>query len=147
MPDEPSGTITVSSSGRPKIAYTHIENHKARAREAIKTAARAYLAAGATAVEVPLARSLSITSESDLARVDGLDFAPCTAPWISAHQQGGVRFASSEKDGAADPDGRVYGSRDVFVFDSSGFPTSSSTHTMAPIMAISRFLTSRLLAS
>jgi choline dehydrogenase-like flavoprotein len=146
MPDEPSGTISVSSSGRPKIAYTHLENHKARARDAIRTAARAYLAAGAQSIMVPLAKTLTITRESDLAFVDDLDFATCTAPWISAHQQGGVRFAPSANDGAADPDGRVYGTRDVFVFDSSGFPTSASTHTMAPIMSVARFLTSRLLA-
>ena len=146
MPDEPSGAVTISSSGRPLIDYAHEENHKARARAAIKMAALCYLEAGAEAVEVPLADPLTITKESDLARVDALAFAPCTAPWISAHQQGGVRFSPSEKDGAASPDGRVYGARDVFVFDSSGFPTSSSTHTMAPIIATSRFLTSQLLA-
>ena len=35
---------------------------------------------------------------------------------------------------------------DIYVFDSSGFPTSASSHTMAPILTVSRFLTRQLLA-
>ncbi len=50
------------------------------------------------------------------------------------------------RDGAAEPDGRVYGTRDVYVFDSSGFPSSASSHTMTPILTIARYLSQRLLA-
>ena len=59
---------------------------------------------------------------------------------ISAHQQGTVRFAASERDGGADLNGQVYGTRDVYVFDSSGYPTSAASHTMTPIIASSRML-------
>ena len=57
---------------------------------------------------------------------------------ISAHQQGTVRFAASEKDGGANLDGQVYGTKDVYVFDSSGYPTTGSSHTMTPIISSSR---------
>jgi choline dehydrogenase-like flavoprotein len=57
-----------------------------------------------------------------------------------------VRLATSERDGAADPEGRVYGTRDVYVLDSSGFPSSVSSHTMAPIIAFSHLASARLLA-
>jgi choline dehydrogenase-like flavoprotein len=40
----------------------------------------------------------------------------------------------------------VFGAKGIFVFDSSGFPSSASSHTMAPIMTIARYLTGRLLA-
>jgi choline dehydrogenase-like flavoprotein len=145
-PDEPSGTVSLSSSGRPVVTYEHRENHKRRLRQAIKVAARIYLAAGAREVVVPLARPLRIGRTRDLTAVDGVDFAPATAPLLSAHQQGGVRFAASARSGGADLDGRVYGTRDVYVFDSSGFPSSSSSHTMTPIITISRYLTSRLIS-
>ena len=54
-------------------------------------------------------------------------------------------MAASEANGGLDLDGQVYGTRDVYVFDSSGFPTSASSHTMTPIIAASRMLTTKLL--
>jgi len=76
--------------------------------------------------------------------VDALGLAPATAPLLSAHQQGAVRMAPSPRDGAADPEGRVYGARDVYVLDSSGFPTSASSHTMVPILTVAGALTRAL---
>ncbi|MEK6608945.1 MAG: GMC oxidoreductase, partial [Myxococcota bacterium] len=128
------------------VRYEHRESHRARTRQAIRVAARAYLAAGARRVVVPTVPPLVMRSEKDLARADALAFAPATAPFISAHQQGGVRFAPSAQGGGADPEGRVYGTRGVYVFDSSGYPSSASSHTMAPIIAVSHYLSEHLLA-
>lgn len=145
-PDAPSGRVALTSDGRPLITYAHRADHKARLRAAVAAAARIYLAAGATQVLVPTAPPLVLRREADLAATAGLRLDPACAPLLSAHQQGTVRFAPSGRDGAADPDGRVHGARDVYVFDSSGFPSSASSHTMAPIITMSRFLTGRLVA-
>ena len=88
---------------------------------------------------------IAIRSTNDTSKARGLSLAPATAPLISAHQQGAVRFAPAERDGGADPDGQVYGAKDVYVFDSSGFPTSASSHTMTPIIASARMLSTKLL--
>jgi choline dehydrogenase-like flavoprotein len=85
-------------------------------------------------------------SLADLRLLEGMSLLPVTVPLISAHQQGGVRFAPSPRDGAADPDGQVYGARGVYVFDSAGYPSSSSSHTMTPIMTTAHFLAARLAA-
>lgn len=103
-----------------------------------------FLAAGAREVLVPAVPPVSIRSEADLARIDAISLRPASAPLLSAHQQGGVRCAPSPRDGAADPDGQVYGTRDVYVFDSSGFPSSAASHTMAPIIAFAHHLAARL---
>ncbi len=147
VPDQPSGEIRAGHGARPEIAYDQREDHKVRLRHAVKVAAKIYLAAGARRVVVPTHRPLSITREADLAHVDGLDFAPATAPLISAHQQGGVRMALSEADGAAGPDGQVYGTRQVYVFDSGLFPSSASSHTMTPIITMAHYLAGRLAAA
>lgn len=147
FPDAPSGRIRVERSGRLRIDYTIDDELLGRARAAIRASARMYLAAGATEVVVPIAPPLVLRSEADLARVDTVEFRPASVPWLSAHQQGSVRFAPSAEAGAADPAGQVYGTRGVYVFDSSGFPTSSSSHTMTPIIAVSAFLTQRLLTT
>lgn len=144
IPDRPAGTVTLDRWSRPAIHYPMAGDVGERLRQAIKAAARIYLAAGALEVLVPVQPPVTLRSEADLAAVDAIPFLPATAPLISAHQQGSCRMAGSAADGAIDPDGQVYGTRGVYVFDSSGFPTSSSSHTMAPIITLSRFLTSRL---
>jgi choline dehydrogenase-like flavoprotein len=144
-PDAPSGRIEVARDGRLTIRYEQRQNHQERLRRAVETAARVYLEAGAREVLVPTVPPLIIRSAREARQAQQLTFAPATAPMLSAHQQGTVRFAASERDGGADLDGQVYGTRDVYVFDSSGFPTSASSHTMAPIIASSRMLTTKLL--
>jgi choline dehydrogenase-like flavoprotein len=145
-PDDPIGELKRSDSVRPVIQYRQAEDHKDRLRKAIKAAARVYLAAGAKHVHVPVIPPLQISSEKDIDRVDTIAFAPATASLVSAHQQGGVRFAPSPNLGAADPQGLVYGTRDIYVFDSAGFPSSSSSHTMTPIIAVAHYLSEGLLS-
>jgi choline dehydrogenase-like flavoprotein len=145
VPDRPSGTVEVKRDGRLVIRYEQRADHRERLRHAVEVAAKIYLQAGAREVLVPTLPPLIIRSEREAAQALQLSFRPATAPLISAHQQGTVRFAPSERDGGADPDGQVYGTRDVYVFDSSGFPTSASSHTMTPIIASSRMLTTKLL--
>jgi len=146
VPDTGNGRVTVDGRGRARIEYSMPDEQKQRYRDAVKAAARLYLAAGATRVMVPTARPVVITTEAELSAVDALGFEPATAPFISAHQQGTVRFATSPAGGGADPSGQVYGTRGVYVLDSSGFPTSASSHTMTPIITIARYLAQRLAA-
>lgn len=146
VPDEPSGSVAVTKGGRVRIDYQHLDNHKQRLRDGAKLAARCYLAAGAYEVEVPTNRPVFVRSERDLTLIDAIPFEPCSAPLMSAHQQGGLRMASSEQHGACAPDGQLYGARGVYCFDSALFPSSSSSHTQAPIIATAHYLTERLLA-
>lgn len=146
VPDHPDGTVASTSKGRVSIEYAHAENHKQRLRAGAKLAARAYLAAGAREVEVPMHRSVIIKSERDLKNIDAIPFDACTAPLISAHQQGGLRMASSPERGSCDPSGKLWGTNGVYCFDSGIFPSSASSHTQAPIITVARFLTARLLA-
>jgi choline dehydrogenase-like flavoprotein len=146
VPDGPSGRVRVEASGRMRIDYAMADEQKLRYRDAARAAARIFFAAGAREVQIATTPPVILRSEADLSSIDALDFAPATAPLISAHQQGSVRFAPSPNEGAADPDGCVYGTRDVYVFDSSGFPTTSSSHTMAPILTVSRYLAEKLVS-
>lgn len=143
-PDEPLGRVEVERSGRLRIHYALEEEQRGRLRDAARSAARLFLAAGAREVLVPVVPPISIRSEAELSRLDALTLRPASAPLLSAHQQGGVRFAPSPRDGAADPDGQVYGTRGVLALDSSGFPSSASSHTMAPVIAVAHLLAARL---
>ena len=144
-PDAPSGQVEVARDGRLTIRYDQRADHQERLRHAAEMAARVYLEAGAREVLLPTTPPLVIRSAREAKRAQELSFAPATAPMVSAHQQGTVRFAASERDGGADLNGQVYGTREVYVFDSSGYPTSAASHTMTPIIASSRMLTTKLL--
>jgi GMC oxidoreductase len=146
VPDGPSGRVEVERTGRLRIHYALDEEQRRRYRDAARSAARVFLAAGAREVLVPTVPPISIRADADLARVEAMSLEPTTAPFLSAHQQGGLRLAPSPRAGAADPDGQVYGTRGVYAFDSSGFPSSASSHTMAPIIAAAHHLAARLLA-
>lgn len=147
VPDEPTGRVRVGESpGRPIVEYRHAESHKQRLREGIAVAARIYFAAGARRVMVPTVPPLVFDREADVARAHSLRLEPATASMVSAHQQGAVRFSPSARTGAADPDGQVYGTRGVYVFDTSGFPTTASSHPMAPIITMSHYLSAKLLS-
>lgn len=145
FPDDGVGSVSVRDDGRPVVDYVLGDEQKERFRVGAKAAARAWLAAGAREVLIPTAAPVRISKEADLGLIDAISFSQASAPLLSAHQQGSVRFSSSEKEGSAAPDGRVYGTKGVYVFDSSGFPSSASSHTMAPIITISRLLTKQLI--
>jgi len=144
LPDEPHGAVRVERSGRLRISYALDAEQKARFREAGRAAAQLFFAAGAREVVIPCVPPIFLRSPAHLPRIDALSLEPCTAPLLSAHQQGTVRFAPTPRGGGADPGGQVYGTRAVYVLDSSGFPTSASSHTMAPIIAVSHFLSAQL---
>ena len=146
LPDEPRGAVRVEPSGRLRIDYEIDDEQRARFRQAVKAAARCYFAAGATSVIVPSVPPLRMTSEADLAKIDTEPLRRSSVPYLSAHQQGSMRMAPSERDGATNPDGLVYGTRGVYVFDSSPFPSSASSHTMTPIITVSRYLATKLLS-
>jgi len=146
-PDDGRGVVRVESSGRLRIDYRFDDEQRTRIRQAITATAKLYLAAGARQVLVPTTPAVRLDSTAGLAQIDGLPLAAATSPLISAHPMGTVRFSPNARDGGADPDGQVYGTRGVYVFDSSGFPTSASSHTMAPIITVSRYLTRKLLST
>jgi len=145
VPDASTGSVVVGRGHRPVVRYDHTDDHKARLRAGAKATARIYLAMGALEVMVPTAPPVTVRTEEELALIDDLPLVPASAPMISAHQQGGTRMATSADRGVIDPSGRVYGTQGVYVFDSGGFPSTSSTHTMTPIIAMAHCLSARML--
>jgi choline dehydrogenase-like flavoprotein len=145
VPDRPSGEVVWSKrKPRPKIRYRPTEEWVGRMRKALKTCARIWLAAGADEVRVPVLDCPPIKTESQIARIDDLPMRSCDLPMISAHPQGTCRMAGDGHEAVVDLDFRVVGTRDVYVCDASIFPTSASTHTMVPVMAMAHLLAESL---
>ena len=147
-PDAPSDTsrLEVERNGRLLIHYTLSAEQKQRLRQSVDAAVRLFLAAGAQEVVVPMPPGLVFRELSDLPKLARLAFEPATVPLISAHQMGTARMGPSAKTAACSPSGELYDAPGVFVFDSSLFPSSPSSHIMAPVLTIAHHLSRRLLS-
>lgn len=143
VPDVPGGRVVWGKGPRPKIDYVPSAEHRATLIDAMKTCARAYLAAGAREVRIPAVGAPAIRSEADLSTLDTLPMRSNELPMISAHPQGTCRMGPGE-DAVVGLDFRLRGFDNAYVVDASLFPTTSSTHTMVPVMSMAHLLADQL---
>jgi choline dehydrogenase-like flavoprotein len=134
VPDRPSGRVT-DNKGRPRIDYTMTPKVAQSLKDAAAEAARVFLAAGASRVALPFAHALPVSSEADLAQIDALKVDPAAIALISAHPQGTCRMGPDPAKSVVGMDLKVHGAENLWVMDASIFPTTSSTHTMVPVMS------------
>lgn len=66
--------------------------------------------------------------------------------FLSAHQMGTCRMSASPKKGVVDPQGRVWGVKDLYVADMSVFPSASGVNPMVTGMAICQWISEGLVA-
>lgn len=142
--DHAGGRVTLSRTGRARISYRISARDAAVARSALVAMARLTRAAGAervVALGTPAAWH-DVTPGDDgawrayLGRLARFDFAPNRGSAFSAHQMGTARAGRDPRTSACDPWGRVRGARDVYVADTSLFPTSAGVNPMITAMAL-----------
>jgi choline dehydrogenase-like flavoprotein len=134
--DATRGELTLGAQGSPRLRYEPVAADRVRLREGIAALARAYLAAGALEVYLPLHGSPPIRSESDLAALAGAEVSPHTLTLLYAvHLFGGAGMAADPARGTCDGDGRVFGIRGLFVGDASALPGNTGVNPQITIMA------------
>ena len=143
VPDRPSGHVDWEGP-RPKIVYTPTAEYTGRLKQALKAAARIYLAAGAESVAVPAVDGPMIRTDADVSKIDDLALRSCDLTMISAHPQGSCRMGPDPATSVVGMDFGVHGADGVYVCDASLFPTTASTHTMVPVMTMAHLLADAL---
>jgi hypothetical protein len=63
---------------------------------------------------------------------------------FSAHQMGTCRMSALPKDGVVDPNGETWECDDLYVMDSSVFPTASGSNPMVTVLTIAHILSTRM---
>jgi len=147
--DRPSGTVTRADDGSPKIRYSLPREDIEGLKSGIRTATRAYFAAGARRV-APLIHPVTFFDDETkaldaIARVKrGADFAHVHA----SHPHGTCRMGSVDgargPAGVVDTDGRVHGTSELYVVDGSIFPSTLGVNPQVTIMSLSLALARRM---
>jgi len=150
-PDRPSGEMNWSFDPklgfRPRIRYRMSREWLARMRRGLAMAAKVYFAAGARRVLFPSEIFPPLESADEIDRVADFPVRSGVTRFISAHVQGTCRMSLDARRGVVDQDHRVHGEPRIYVVDASVMPTTASTHTMIPIMAMADRAAHRMLGS
>ncbi len=76
--------------------------------------------------------------EADLKKVEMMKFGYDDLLLYSDHTSGGNPLGANERIGVTDPSGRVFGTENLYVSDSSLFPSAAGINPSWTIMALSR---------
>ena len=162
--DGGEGRVRLTRAGHVRIDYRLDRVGVATLRHALVAEARLARAAGAKEI-VALgspgafydARGAHVggsgsSFEAFLGLLATFDFSPNRGTVFSAHQMGSLRMGASPRDHAADPEGRVRRDAsgavvpDLYVADTSTFPTGLGVNPMLTVMAIARRVSRTILA-
>jgi choline dehydrogenase-like flavoprotein len=144
--DDPARSRVVMRGGRPRLDFQESKSDRERLRRCFLDAARGLLGAGARRVFLPMLQPPRIERESDLRALERMEMAYDRLLLYSDHTSGGNSLGADRRLGATDCTGRVFGSENVYVVDSSLFPSASGVSPSWTIMALSRMVASRLAA-
>jgi choline dehydrogenase-like flavoprotein len=136
-----TGALTWGRRGRPRLSRSFGVEEFGRAREALVSAARLFLAAGAREVVLPVDGLPPIQRRSDLAALEERELGYGDLPALCLAPQGSCKMGSS---GPVAPDFRLRGLDNLYVCDASLFPTSAGLRPMVPTMTMAELLASRL---
>lgn len=136
--DDPAKSRIVLKDGQAKLNFEESKHDIESFRRCFSIAAKGLLAVGARRVFLPLLRSPVIEKVSDLERIEKLKFSYNDLISYSDHTSGGNQFGADTQRGVTDSSGRVFGTTNVYVADSSLFPTAPGVNPSWTIMALAR---------
>jgi choline dehydrogenase-like flavoprotein len=134
--DRTRGSVEIAKSGAAQIRYQPVREDLERLRLGIKAIARAYLAADASEVYLPVNHLPPVRSEKDLAALDAWELDTRDLSLLYAvHLFGGACMAGSAERGFLNEAGRAWGVRGLFVTDASGLPGNTGVNPQITILA------------
>ncbi len=134
--DTSRGMLCIDDRGDTRIDYALDGHDLLRLRQGIVALARAYFAAGAEEVFLPLNGLAPLGSPKALRRVD--DLVPelrGLSLLYAVHLFGGAVMGGRAADSCCDESGRVRGTRGLYVSDAAALPSNIGVNPQVTIMA------------
>ncbi|MDN3657856.1 GMC family oxidoreductase [Ferruginibacter paludis] len=144
---DPTGVITLDKKGNAVIDIKYTDTDLSRLKEGIKTLSKIFFRGGAVKVLPSSFNIIEFGSENDLNSIDTLVKRPEDLTIGSAHPQGGNAMCEDSRKGVVGLDFRVHGYDNIFVADTSVFPTNIRANCQATAMAMSYYAASFVAAS
>jgi choline dehydrogenase-like flavoprotein len=135
-PDE-LGRIELNDDGSPKVDYSFGPVTQAMLRDLVSKQAQLHLACGARDIIVAGGDALRIRTAADLGKIDALPVRAGGLLMGSPHPSGGCAMGRTAQDSVVDSSHRVHGMQNLYVADSSVFPTAVSVDPSFTIMGFS----------
>lgn len=140
--DRHAGRVTIDQEGHPVSHYALSEFDRGHLRRGFMGAARILEAAGARLIFSPHAKWCAY-EPGRAGSLDTFTQAMDFAGWdsgrvalFSFHIQGTARLGGSVRSSVTNPDGETWEARNLYVMDSSSFPSASGVNPMISIEAI-----------
>lgn len=139
--DDPNGSITLSENGKPKVNYSLSQKDIKNISKGLQTLAEMWFDIGAQHVISGHQAALRLNSKEDIAKlVRSIETDPEGLLVSSAHPQGGNRMGEDSTTCVVNSNGRVHGFSNLYVCDSSIFPTSTGVNPQITVMALSAMI-------
>ena len=134
--DQTRGRVEIDAEGRARYEHALESADLERMRSALRELARAYLAADALEVLLPVHGLAPVRSVADLAELDAAPLDPTRFSFLYAvHLFGGACLGGSRESSACRPDGELWDTRGLFVTDASGLPGNTGVNPQVTISA------------
>jgi choline dehydrogenase-like flavoprotein len=153
----PENRIRLGADGFPELHYTLGDADRRRMIHGVAEAVRILFKSGAKQVLLPSTEPILTGEPTDdptytfLSRPEDSDrlekhlqLLPGRNVISSAHLQGSAKMGRSPADSVVDPDGKVWGTTNLYVMDSSIFPTTVGANPMQMIYTIAKQLAEAL---
>ena len=144
--DDPAKSRMVLKDREAQLNFEESKQDIESFRRCFAMAAKGLLAVGARRVFLPLLRPPVIARASDVENIEKLKFTYNDLISYSDHTSGGNQFGADPQRGVTDSSGLVFGTTNVYVADSSLFPTAPGVNPSWTIMALARHVATRILS-
>ncbi|MCA9776764.1 MAG: GMC family oxidoreductase [Candidatus Eremiobacteraeota bacterium] len=147
--------IMLDDNGEPEVVYQLTESDKSALSNGVRRSLQIMLAAGAREVYLPSSEELlageadghltTISNEKEALEVASrLQFIPGATIVTSAHMQSTCKLGTSPDTSVVGADLKVWGFENLYVCDSSVFPTSVGANPMQAIYTVAKMTADRL---
>lgn len=136
MGDRSSGTVRPGGEpGRSSIRYTLLEEDKQVIVDGMRTIARVFFAAGATAVHPGIHGGGAATSQAAFEALCRAETPVDRMTIYASHPLGTCRMSAKAEDGVVSPSGESWDVEGLYLADASVFPTALGVNPQITVMA------------
>jgi choline dehydrogenase-like flavoprotein len=137
LSDRSSGRVGLARDGSLRATYALTDDDARRLTFGIARAAEIHFAAGASEVYPNIGR-VGVLRPGEEAELEATSFKPAELRLEAFHPMGTARIAADPREGVCAADGSVNGTSDLYVADTSLFPTSVGVNPMMTAIAFSK---------